>query len=69
MEGKLKDRIDLENLAVALERGEEFQKKGKRIGISFNGTDVVVTQTTSYIITEKFAEENEEKLIKLGILK
>lgn len=69
MDGKLKEIIDLQNLAAAIERGEEFEEKDKRVEISFNGTDVVVTKTISYVITEKFAEENETKLKKLGILK
>lgn len=69
MRGRLKDRIDAENLAKAVERGEEFLEKDKKIEISFDGTAIVVTKTISYAITEEFVEENEEKLKKLNILK
>ncbi|MHD0316695.1 MULTISPECIES: hypothetical protein [Fusobacterium] len=65
----LKDRIDAENLARAVEKGEEFLEKDKKVEISFDGTAIVVTKTISYTITEEFVEENEEKLKKLGILK
>lgn len=69
MRGRLKDRIDAENLAKAVERGEEFLEKDKKIEISFDGTAIVVTKTISYAITEEFVEENEKKLKKLNILK
>lgn len=69
MEEKLKERIDLEKLETAIEKGEEFEEKEKKIDIFFNGSDVVVIKIISYVITEKFAEENEEKLKELGILK
>lgn len=69
MRGGLKDRIDAENLAKAVERGEEFLEKDKKVEISFDGTAIVVTKIISYAITEEFVEENEEKLKKLGILK
>ena len=69
MRGGLKDRIDAENLAKAVERGEEFLEKDKKVEISFDGTAIVVTKITSYAITKEFVEENEEKLKKLGILK
>lgn len=69
MRGGLKDRIDAENLAKAVKRGEEFLEKDKKVEISFDGTAIVVTKTISYAITEEFVEENEEKLKKLGILK
>lgn len=69
MRGGLKDRIDAENLAKAIERGEEFLEKDKKVEISFDGTAIVVTKIISYAITEEFVEENEEKLKKLGILK
>lgn len=65
----LKDRIDAENLARAVEKGEEFLEKDKKVEISFDGTAIVVTKTVAYAITEEFVEENEEKLKKLGILK
>lgn len=65
----LKDRIDAENLARAVEKGEEFLEKDKKVEISFDGAAIVVTKTISYAITEEFVEENEEKLKKLGILK
>lgn len=69
MKYALKDRIDAENLARAVEKGEEFLEKDKKVEISFDGTAIVVTKTISYAITEEFVEENEEKLKKLGILK
>eukprot|EP00766_Chilomastix_caulleryi_P001603 gnl/Chilomastix_caulleri/2577.p1 GENE.gnl/Chilomastix_caulleri/2577~~gnl/Chilomastix_caulleri/2577.p1 ORF type:complete len:93 (+),score=18.32 gnl/Chilomastix_caulleri/2577:37-315(+) len=52
----LKDRIDAENLARAVEKGEEFLEKDKKVEISFDGTAIVVTKTISYTITEEFAE-------------
>lgn len=69
MRDRLKNRIDAENLAKAIEKGEEFLEKEKKVEISFDGSDIVVTKIISYAITEDFVEENEEKLKKLGILK
>lgn len=69
MRGGLKDRIDAENLAKAVEKGEEFLEKDKKVEISFDGSEIVITKIISYAITEEFVEENEKKLKKLGILK
>lgn len=69
MRGGLKDRIDAENLAKAVEMGEEFLEKDKKVEIYFDGSEIVITKIISYAITEEFVEENEKKLKKLGILK
>jgi len=66
---EFKDRIDAENLAKAVEMGEEFLEKDKKVEISFDGSEIVITKIISYAITEEFVEENEKKLKKLGILK
>lgn len=63
-------RVDLERLADILKEGkEEFKEKEKKVEITFNGYDAEIVKTISYVVNDRFIDENKEKLLKLGVLK
>ncbi|GAA6326134.1 hypothetical protein [Fusobacterium ulcerans] len=70
MNRDLKKGFDIGELAKVIENGEHFKNVERKVEFIYSGKELpVIQKTVSYIITDKFIEENMEKLLKFNIIK
>lgn len=70
MNRNLKKGFDIGELAKVIENGEHFKNVERKVEFIYSGKELpVIQKTVSYIITDKFIEENMEKLLKFNIIK
>lgn len=70
MKKNYKEGFDIERLARAVEQGEHFKNIERKVEFVNLGKGLpAVQKTVLYIVTDEFIEANEEKLLKLEIIK
>lgn len=70
MKKNYQEGFDIEGLARAIEQGEHFKNVERKVEFVHLGKGLpAVQKTVLYVVTNEFIEANEEKLLKLNIIK
>lgn len=70
MKKNYKEGFDVEKLARVIDQGEHFKNVERKIEFVHLGKGLpAIQKTVLYVITDEFIEANEEKLLKLNIIK
>jgi hypothetical protein len=67
MKKNYQEGFDIEGLARAIEQGEHFKNVERKVEFVHLGKGL--PKTVLYVVTDEFIEANEEKLLKLNIIK
>lgn len=70
MKKNYQEGFDIEGLARAIEQGEHFKNVERKVEFVHLGKGLpAVQKTVLYVVNDEFIEANEEKLLKLNIIK